>query len=108
MNAFGCRSKDSVFVIPKSCCIMNIPSAFTPNHDGENDRFRILNHNIKLHNFSIANRWGQIVFQTCNLNDGWDGTFNGIQQDLGVYFYHILYECDGKQHEKKGDLTLIR
>jgi gliding motility-associated-like protein len=108
MNAFGCKSKDSVCINPKPCCMMDMPSAFTPNSDGENDKFRILNHSIKLHNFRIANRWGQIVFETSNLNEGWNGVFNGVPQDLGVYFYHILYECDGKQHEKKGDLTLIR
>ena len=73
-----------------------------------NNKFKILNRNIKLHDFRITNRLGQIIFQTTNINDGWDGKFNNTHQDLGVYFYYILYECDGKIQEKKGDLFLIR
>lgn len=56
----------------------------------------------------VVNRFGQTVFETISVNKGWNGTFNGVPQDLGVYFYFVSYECDGKLLEKKGDVTLIR
>jgi gliding motility-associated-like protein len=109
MNAFGCKATDSIKIKAESCCLILVPSAFTPNGDGINDIFRIINrHSIKLHSFEIVNRFGQSVFETYDLSKGWDGTFGGVPQDLGVYFYYILYECEGKQLELKGDLTLIR
>ena len=109
MNPFGCRSKDSVCIKADACCSLEIPTAFTPNGDGLNDIFRLITTNsIKLHTFQVVNRFGQTVFETISVNKGWNGTFNGVPQDLGVYFYFVSYECDGKLLEKKGDVTLIR
>ncbi len=88
-----------------------LPSAFTPNGDGENDLARILNLKYnKLVAFRIFNRWGQVVFYTTDVNQGWDGTFNGKPQDLGVYQYLFsTTHPDGKSlRSYKGNITLIR
>jgi gliding motility-associated-like protein len=59
--------------------------------------------------FRIMNRWGQIIFESANSSVmGWDGTFNGVPQDVGVYYYYLRYDCGGKSMEAKGDVTLIR
>jgi len=88
-----------------------LPSAFTPNGDGENDLARILNLKYnKLVAFRIFNRWGQVVFYTTDVNEGWDGTFNGSPQDLGVYQYLFsTTHPDGRGlRSYKGNITLIR
>jgi gliding motility-associated-like protein len=109
MNPFGCKSKDSICIKAQPCCYLELPTAFTPNGDGNNDIFRLITtHSIKLHSFQVMNRFGQVVFETCDLTKGWDGTFGGVPQDLGTYFYYVSYDCDGKSLKKKGDVTLIR
>lgn len=87
----------------------DVPTAFTPNGDGINDVFNISNlawgHVIEL---SVYNRWGQQLFTSID-NKGWDGTFHGARQDMGVYHYMIKVEReDGSTVLYKGDVTLIR
>ena len=87
-----------------------IPSAFTPDGDGKNDIFQVVNLQYgKLVEMRIFNRWGQVVCKTNDNNKGWDGTFNGVPQDLGVYGYLITVERENHQQVVyKGDVTLIR
>ena len=89
---------------------ITIPSAFTPNGDGLNDIFRPIGMKYqKLVSFSIYNRWGQQIFYTANKEQGWDGTFNGVLQDLGTYQYMIIVALDnGDNRMFKGTVTLIR
>ena len=57
----------------------------------------------------IYNRWGQLVFQTANRKDGWDGTYKGKAQPMDVYTYTLDVEfTDGKKLRKTGDITLLR
>gem|GEM_PF-5774694 len=100
---------DSVHVDVEDCDLW-FPNAFTPNGDNLNDIARVVG-NLKMFKgfaLSIFNRWGQRVFFTNDIYSGWDGIFNGVRQDLGVYFYMIFYTLEGKQHMLKGDLQLIR
>jgi len=88
-----------------------VPSAFTPNGDGLNDIFRLgnLGHQ-KLVEFSVYNRWGQLVFHnTTDPKKGWDGSYNGVTLDMGVYNYIIiLANAEGSNTIFKGDVTLIK
>jgi gliding motility-associated-like protein len=88
----------------------DMPGGFTPNHDGLNDVFRIVNlKHKKLDDFRIFNRWGREVFHTSDPSNGWDGTLNGEPQDIGVYYYQIiLSHPDGQQKTYTGNVTLIR
>ena len=107
----NCKGKDSINVIPKECLAgFYIPSAFTPNNDGKNDLFRpLLVGNIRRFEFWIYNRWGQPVFHTTDIKRGWDGTFNGIQQNSDVFVWLCRYQLEGESAEtKKGAFTLIR
>jgi gliding motility-associated-like protein len=109
-NDFNCRSTDSLFIDAQPCCDIFMPNAFTPNNDGLNDKYRIVGrgkHKISV--FRIQNRWGQTVFETADDTRGWDGVYNGRQQDMGTYFYYIKYQCaDGNYYEDKGELILVR
>lgn len=108
-DPFGCYSSYTRQINPDQCCTVQFPSAFTPNGDNKNDVFRpIFAGYHRFHIFRVSNRWGQTVFESANSKPSWDGTFNGIPQDMGTYFYYIKYDCGGKTQEAKGDITLIR
>lgn len=107
----GCTNSD-VVVISKDCYI-DIPNAFTPNGDGENDYFfprQLLSKNLIRFNMQIVNRWGQVVFQSNNTDGrGWDGSFNGVSQPPGVYLYQISVTIHpGTEEQYTGNVTLIR
>ena len=86
-----------------------LPNAFSPNGDGENDILYIRGKNLSKVYLAIFNRWGQLVFETENQHFGWDGTFEGMEIDPAVYDYYMRWECEpGKEHFKKGNITLIR
>jgi gliding motility-associated-like protein len=104
----GLILKDSVLVVVRG----PIPNAFTPNGDGLNDKFKILGipgENITEYNFRIFNRWGQIVFETNNIDHAWDGTSKGEMCPAGVYVWEIFYR-DSKKTKvtNKGTVMLLR
>lgn len=109
-DEYGCEASSSKYISVQPCCEVYFPNAFTPNGDGRNDIFRPIahgHHGYRL--FKVINRWGQTVFSTDNEVPNWDGNFQGVAQDPGVYFYFVRFECvDGKIVEQSGDVTLIR
>ncbi len=108
-DPFGCKSSSDKQLSPDACCTVLFPTAFTPNGDGLNDNFRpIFNGYHNFHQFRVVNRWGQVVFESANSNPSWDGSFNGVPQDMGVYYYYIKYDCGGNTIEERGDCTLVR
>ena len=106
----GCVASDEVKVILLPVCDrLYIPNAFSPNNDGNNDVFQIIDYgqNVLLH-LKIFNRWGKKIFETDNLADGWDGNYLGIPQEVGVYVYQINLRCGHEYVSKQGNLTLFR
>jgi len=105
----GCSGYDSVFF--KNHCVMLLPSAFSPNGDGKNDFFRPLGSTIQDFDFIIFNRWGEQVFSknSGDIHDGWDGTFDGKPQPVGVYVYYLTGKfISGETFSLHGSVTLIR
>ncbi|MDF2436242.1 MAG: hypothetical protein K0Q95_618 [Bacteroidota bacterium] len=85
-----------------------IPTAFSPNGDGNNDFLMILG-SIDDVDFSIYNRWGQLVFHTNDKTVGWDGKFNGLPLNPGVFAYRLSGKIpDGGTVDRKGNITLVR
>ena len=109
-NAEGCLDSADVDILFTFGDDIVIPDAFSPNGDGRNDVFKIINiHSGKLRDFKIFNRWGQLVFETTDIKVGWDGNFNGIPQDMDVFMYLAIVEhVDHTTKMYKGDLTLVR
>jgi len=107
----GCSAGDDIKIIVfKSQPDIFIPSAFTPNGDRLNDILRPKVVGMKQFNyFRVFNRWGQMLYSTSQLNQGWDGTAAGEPQASGVYVY-IAQAIDytGKVVNKKGTVVLIR
>lgn len=90
---------------------VDVPNAFTPNGDGINDFIFPDGWGIKsMVEFKIFNRWGQLLFKTSNINEGWDGTYKGTPQNADTYTYLITVNTwvDNKQISKKGVFTLVR
>ncbi len=87
------------------------PKAFTPNGDGRNDVFRVLNDCVFVEfDLQIFNRWGKEIFRSQNAANGWDGDFGGEAQPSDVYVYVLNYKIkeSDMQFQKKGDITLLR
>jgi gliding motility-associated-like protein len=87
-----------------------IPSAFTPNGDGTNDRFKVFAADgYKLIKFLVYNRWGQPIFSARETSEGWDGKMNNQQQPADTYVYYLEIESSQlKKIVKKGTITLVR
>jgi gliding motility-associated-like protein len=87
-----------------------IPTAFSPNGDGNNDRFRVLNRDVEKMTLQIFNRWGEKVYETTDPLSGWDGMYKGMIQPLGVYTWKCDYQLAGqtKSTLASGNLTLMR
>ncbi|MBI2968154.1 MAG: gliding motility-associated C-terminal domain-containing protein [Bacteroidetes bacterium] len=118
-DAYGCTAMDSVkvTVIPSSF-EPGIPGGFTPNGDGVNDEFKILDRvgregmAVEQFDFKIFDRWGELIFETDDVNKGWDGTHykNGKKLEVGVYVW--LLTAESVKGEKfgpmSGNVSLLR
>lgn len=110
-DSFGCSKTVQKPIKIYSSCIIRVPNAFTPNNDRTNDLLYPLNA-VKAEqlDFSVYNRWGQLVFRTSNWKQGWDGLMNGRPQPAGTYVWILRYidRDTGKRIEQKGFTILIR
>lgn len=107
----NCYASDTVVV--RNNCYMEFPNVFTPNGDGVNDYFdprTYLGKGLKSFKMNIYNRWGQMIFETANLEGrGWDGRFNNEPQPEEVYVYTLTaIFSDGQYFTRNGNLTLVR
>ncbi|MFO0323099.1 MAG: PKD domain-containing protein [Bacteroidota bacterium] len=89
--------------------VVYLPTGFTPNNDGVNDLLYIRSNFISEVYLTIFNRWGEKIFETKDIQKGWDGTFKGKLLDQGVYGYYMTFKCNnGEESFKKGNITLMR
>lgn len=106
----GCIGIDSLMVTVDQQYNLWIPTAFSPNKDGINDVIGIATRGVKkLELFRVYNRWGKKVYETNNLESSWDGSYNGVPQDAGVYmFYAVGITYFDEPFQEKGNITLLR
>ncbi len=109
----GCAGTDSSNIRLDMRDKLYVPTAFSPNKDGANDYFKIVNLTFqKVVEFRVFNRWGQEVFNGVGSGEaitGWDGTFDKKDAALGNYQYIIRVAYpDGYSQLLKGDVTLVR
>ena len=104
-SSFGCKNEDVLTI--KVVAGIFVPTGFTPNGDGKNDRWHIpfldpiLGATIR-----VYNRYGQVVYQVESKTVDWDGSFNGKPQATGTFVYYISFKNGRK--DMKGTFTLIR
>jgi gliding motility-associated-like protein len=108
-NQYGCTDTACHPVATLIEPLLDVPNAFTPGRFGENGIIKVMGFGITHMTFRIYNRWGELVFQSNDPNIGWDGTFKGTVQPMDVYSYTLEASfSNGKQQQKKGNITLIR
>ncbi|HLV41591.1 MAG TPA: gliding motility-associated C-terminal domain-containing protein, partial [Brumimicrobium sp.] len=90
-------------------CFVYVANAFSPNGDGNNDFIPVRGECVNNLSFKIFNRWGNLVFETNKLNDGWDGYYKGELQNSGIYVYVLKATLEnGETVNESGDITLLR
>jgi gliding motility-associated-like protein len=106
-----CISQDSVFIKVLPSCKLYVPNVFTPNADGANDIFKVLNADaVKEFNLKVYNRYGEKVFVSNNPLLGWDGTAKSKAASPGAYVWLLHYKdaTTNTQLILKGTVLLIR
>lgn len=110
-DVLGCSTADGTFIIkihPET--FIDLPTTFTPNGDGVNDIIYVKGWGIKdLIAFQIYNRWGELVFESSEEAEGWNGYYKGMLQNNGVYTYKVkATDWRDQELEKKGYINLMR
>ncbi|MDI1354204.1 MAG: gliding motility-associated C-terminal domain-containing protein [bacterium] len=110
LHCFITVNSYSIFILPLTT--VDVPTAFTPNGDGINDIIYADGWGIrKLIYFKIFDRWGQLLFESNDLKQGWDGTFEGVPQNIETYVYQVEAETyleTNPKVSKSGTFKLIR
>lgn len=110
-DIYGCfdQTEELNFTVIKNT-MAALPDAFTPNGDGHNDVLYLRGWAIRqLIELRVYNRLGQVVFETDDINRGWDGTFNGKDQPADIYAYVFKIITFGNEEKTyKGDFKLVR
>jgi gliding motility-associated-like protein len=111
----GCPTVDTLLVAiepinPGLKSSLHVPNAWSPNGDGHNDRLYPLTINMKeLKYFRVYDRWGQLMFETHTLGEGWDGIFKGQPQVMDVYTWTVeATGLDGVHYKLAGNSILMR
>lgn len=110
-NTYGCKDTARSEVIIDPVYSFYIPNAFTPNNDGDNDIFTAVGEEIETFEMQIFNRWGELIYETSELTNGWDGTIKGSNELAmnGVYVYNIkLRDWQGLYHKYVGHVSLLK
>ena len=110
-NAEGCAASsiERIFISPIRT--FYVPNAFTPDEDQLNDGFRAYGEGYDWSNYqmSVFDRWGQRIFQTNDINEGWRGTFKSNEVKTGIYTWQVLLaDYNGRIYPFSGFVTLIR
>ncbi len=106
----GCVTLDTQMVKLVKEVAIYVPSAFTPNADGNNDNLKPIIFGIKkLNFFRVFNRWGQIMYETQTNKQGWDGSFKNVKQTTQTVVWMVeALAADGKIYKKQGTTILLR
>ncbi len=105
--ATNCNSSDSLKVTVIRNYDIWVPTAFSPNGDTKNDFFFVRGNNVKEFTISVFDRWGNKVFTTSNLAEGWNGEYNNRLLNTGTFVYVLSYTLnDGTTDTQKGNITI--
>ncbi len=109
----GCTYLDTLKItVLEVFCVdpyVYVPNAFTPDGDARNDVLFVRSKMVSEMNFLVYDRWGEKVFESHDMNAGWDGTYRGKKCDPGVFVYYLDATCHNKvKYLKKGNITLLR
>ena len=106
----GCTISENIFVeVIQPCKEVFVPNRFSPNNDGKNDELCIYGDCVTSLDFTIFNRWGEVVFKTNDLTNCWSGNFKGRRLNTGVYAYKLQATLiSGETINQNGNIKLLR
>jgi gliding motility-associated-like protein len=109
ISQYGCRNEDSVTVHVEGLFTLYIPNAFTPGKDHKNEIFYAYGSGIKDFEMLIFNRWGELIFESHDITQGWDGTYKGqtVQQDVYIFTAKVHSE-KGDEINRTGTVTVVK
>jgi gliding motility-associated-like protein len=110
-DVIGCYEAKGIFNIhvnPNT--FIDLPTTFTPNGDGVNDIIYLRGWGIKeVVYFRIFNRWGEMVFESTNIDHGWDGYYKGVLQNNDTYTYTARVKTFRNEYlDGRGHINLMR
>jgi gliding motility-associated-like protein len=109
----GCVSPVSSFTVTLIACNLVVPTAYTPDGDGDNDVWEIVGLDAKfpLNQVRVYNRWGELIYTSKEgdySSSPWDGTYQGAKLPVGSYYYIIEKATDGSIEPINGVVSIIR
>lgn len=110
-DAANCSQSDSVVLSKESCpSYIHFPTAFSPNGDGANDLFKPkYSSDLGKYFIRIYNRWGELVYTSEDVNEGWDGFYQSTKQPMGVYVFVSEFTFSNSEKQSRaGNLTLVK
>lgn len=108
-NNYGCLDTAYLTLHVYGDYTFYVPNAFTPDGDGYNDIFYTQHYGLVEYEFFIFNRWGEIIFRSTDPNEGWDGTYKGVDVEVEVYVWMAkIRDINNEQHIERGHVTVIR
>ena len=106
----GCSSFDTITItVNKTEVFIYIPNTFTPNFDGKNDIFYFYAEGFREFEAQIFNRWGELLYESVDILEGWNAKYKGKDVPLGVYVYRVkIVSFDNQYFRKVGSINVIR
>jgi large repetitive protein len=105
----GCTDSDTTVVVVDDINTYFLPTGLTPNNDGVNDEIHLHGRGIDFFTLKIFDRIGEKVFETSDINKGWDGKLLGLSMNNGVFVYVLdITFCNGENVKTHGDITLVK
>ncbi|MDG1176098.1 MAG: gliding motility-associated C-terminal domain-containing protein, partial [Flavobacteriales bacterium] len=106
-DPYGCFVYDTVTIFLEGS--LYVPNSFTPNGDGINDEFVIISEDITNFSLMIFNRWGELLYESTDIEESWDGTYKGKLSQIDTYIWKIRYsDVNKKSKDIYGHVNLIR
>ena len=105
----GCVAYDTTEVLIKDQRSFYAPNAFTPNNDGKNDEWRVYGEGIKEAQIRVFDRWGSMIFETHDITQGWNGTYQGQRLGPDTYVATVVVRyIDNSAHMHTLSVLMIR
>jgi len=105
----GCVDSDTITVVVTNIFTYFMPTGFSPNGDGINDELLVRGRGVDYINLKIYDRIGEKVFETTDLDKGWDGRLLGVPMNNNVFVYMLeVTFCNGETVKEQGSVTLVK
>jgi gliding motility-associated-like protein len=113
ISEYGCIDSATLYITMNPELIFYVPNAFTPDGDDYNNVFKPVfssGYDLKNYDLMIFNRWGELIFETDQIGQGWDGTYRGNMCQDGVYTWKlkVMNSVTDRKEEHVGHVSLLR